>query len=91
MGNYSKSLVCNDTLVDPADMRGRVAFVSRGNCSFSEKAFMVQKFGAKALVVISDSGIVSTISGAHFNVIIISTERSDILVSAARRRRRPGL
>ena len=52
------SIFCDDPLDDPG-IKGAMATVARGNCTFADKAKRVQHYGANALVIISSEGLVS--------------------------------
>lgn len=56
IANMSSSYACNNTAAIYS-LENKVVFVARGNCSFSEKALTVQKYGAIALVVVSSTGL----------------------------------
>lgn len=38
-----------------AKEKNMVVVVARGNCSFSQKAFLAQKFGMSAVIIVADS------------------------------------
>ncbi|MBL7964685.1 MAG: hypothetical protein JNM31_12680 [Flavobacteriales bacterium] len=54
-GSTADSLGCN-TLVNVADITGKIAVVYRGACEFGVKALNAQTAGAVAVVVINNSG-----------------------------------
>ena len=47
-----------DELAQPPGIHGAAAAVARGNCTFSAKAFLVQKYGGEMLLTISKTGLV---------------------------------
>ncbi|KAK2168548.1 hypothetical protein LSH36_16g12011 [Paralvinella palmiformis] len=52
--NLSSFYMCNNSAV-VYHLENKVAFVARGNCTFLEKAVVVQKYGAVAVVVVSST------------------------------------
>jgi len=50
--------MCNNSAV-VYHLENKVAFVARGNCTFLEKAVVVQNYGAVAVVVVSSTESVS--------------------------------
>jgi hypothetical protein len=59
------SYFCDDPAEDPK-IDGKLAIVSRGNCTFLEKANHTQLYGGKALVIVSKEGLVSVFKCLYF-------------------------
>ena len=51
-GTAADSLGCGTTIVD--DMTGRIAFIYRGSCNFSSKAYHAQLKGAIACIIVNN-------------------------------------
>ena len=73
------------TVVNTAQVAGKIAFVYRGACNFSEKAYNVQLAGAIACVIVNNtSGIQAMAPGinaelVNIPVIMISMEDGELL------------
>lgn len=51
------SKFCENPPDDPG-VKGKLAIVSRGNCSFVEKANRTEYYGGSAVVIVSSEGLV---------------------------------
>ena len=54
----SSELFCSDSASSHVDIKGKAAAIARGNCTFSTKAFLVQKYGGDMALIISKTGLV---------------------------------
>ncbi len=77
-GTANDSLVCED-VVNRSEIEGKVAFIYRGECNFSDKALNAQDSGAVAVVIINHSpgALVNMLGGTvgaqvHIPVLFIS-------------------
>jgi len=57
------SLACDTTLVNAAQVAGRVAVLYRGSCEFGTKALAAQRAGAVALVIINNQTTMINLAG----------------------------
>ncbi|ELT89507.1 hypothetical protein CAPTEDRAFT_108818 [Capitella teleta] len=54
--DLTPSVLCDDPSDDPK-IKNKLTLVSRGNCTFLEKANLTQRYGGRALVIVSEEGL----------------------------------
>ena len=54
----AKTKLCDDYKTESSQMRGKIALVSRGDCSFIDKTLNAQELGAIALIIHQDSNAI---------------------------------
>ncbi|XP_016525509.1 signal peptide peptidase-like 2A isoform X6 [Poecilia formosa] len=57
--NLTSTVLCDDSGVRPEVVQGKALVVMRGECGFSQKAIIAQKLGAKALLIASNTTLVT--------------------------------
>ena len=57
--DWRYKLLCNESTPTSNLIPKSALAISRGNCTYSEKGFHAQALGAAALIIISDTGLVS--------------------------------
>ncbi|XP_055030287.2 signal peptide peptidase-like 2A isoform X1 [Misgurnus anguillicaudatus] len=57
--NLTSSFLCDGAHLDPGSLKGGAVGVMRGLCEFSQKAQVAQNFGASALLIASNSSLVT--------------------------------
>ena len=83
-GNYDG---CSPTGYTNGSFNNKIALIDRGNCNFSDKAYMVQLAGAKAVIIVNNipGGSVSGMTSATYTdlvnipVVMISYEAGDTI------------
>ena len=58
MVDLTPSFLCDDNPPSP-DLTNSAAAMARGNCTFSEKARLVQQYGGKVALIVSKQPLVS--------------------------------
>lgn len=59
------SLACDTTLINAADLAGKVVVLYRGNCDFGTKALAAQRAGAVGLVIINNQATMINMAGGN--------------------------
>ncbi|XP_043998015.1 signal peptide peptidase-like 2A [Gambusia affinis] len=57
--NLTSTVLCDASGVQPGAVKGKALVVMRGECNFSQKAIVAQELGAKALLIASNTTLVT--------------------------------
>uniref|UniRef100_A0A669BTP6 Signal peptide peptidase like 2A n=1 Tax=Oreochromis niloticus TaxID=8128 RepID=A0A669BTP6_ORENI len=57
--NMTSSLLCDSSEILPSSVKGKALVVMRGNCDFSQKALIAQRFGATTLLIASNETLIT--------------------------------
>ncbi|XP_056237708.1 signal peptide peptidase-like 2A isoform X2 [Seriola aureovittata] len=57
--NMTSTVLCNSTGISPDVVKGKALVVTRGDCDFSQKALVAQSLGATALLIASNTSLIT--------------------------------
>uniref|UniRef100_A0A3B4TI37 Signal peptide peptidase like 2A n=1 Tax=Seriola dumerili TaxID=41447 RepID=A0A3B4TI37_SERDU len=57
--NMTSTVLCNSTGISPNVVKGKALVVTRGDCDFSQKALVAQSLGATALLIASNTSLIT--------------------------------
>ncbi|XP_023188332.1 signal peptide peptidase-like 2A isoform X4 [Xiphophorus maculatus] len=57
--NLTSTMLCDASAVQPEAVKGKALVVMRGQCNFSKKAIVAQRLGAKALLIASNTTLIT--------------------------------